>query len=67
MPENNSLQFLRLPEVMAQTGMSRSSLYSLIKQEAFPKQIKLSKRLVAWVKSDVEAWMKQRITDGSCT
>lgn len=48
---------LRLPQVMAQTGLTRSGVYELIATNDFPRQIPLSARCVAWVESEVQAWI----------
>lgn len=54
-------QVLRLPQVRAMTGLSRSSLYALVKDGDFPRQVKLSERAAGWVASDVERWLNERI------
>lgn len=43
------------------TGMTDKWFYKLIKDGDFPKPIKLG-RSSRWFKSEVEAWMLQRIT-----
>lgn len=53
---------IRLPAVIQLVGLSRSSIYLLIQQNAFPKQVQLSFRAVGWRCSDVEAWLKSRAT-----
>ncbi|NRP10610.1 MULTISPECIES: AlpA family transcriptional regulator [unclassified Marinobacterium] len=52
---------LKLTDVIAATGLSRSYIYHLAKQGAFPKPIKLSERSSAWVQSELEAWIDSRI------
>jgi len=54
-------RFLRLPEVLSLCALPRSTLYDLISREAFPKQIPLGGKSVAWAHSEVTAWMKERI------
>ena len=51
---------LRLPEVIKQTGLSRSSIYSFIAQDLFLKPVKLGMRAVAWRQSDVDEWISSR-------
>ena len=51
----------RLPDVMAQTGLSRSTIYSLVSQQKFPKQINLGPRAVGWVASEVSDWIEERV------
>ncbi len=52
---------MRLPEVMKRTGFGRSQIYRLVNQGEFPKQIQISSGSVAWLESELEAWMKERI------
>ncbi len=54
-------RFIRLPEVMHLCGLSRSTIYDLISRDAFPQQISLGGKNVAWVQSEVSAWMAARI------
>lgn len=59
---NQHERFLRLPEVMHLCGLSRSTIYDLISRDAFPKQIPLGGKNVAWAQSEVSAWMADRIS-----
>lgn len=63
MPVSDVIQerFLRLPEVMHLCSLSRSTIYDLISREAFPKQISLGGKNVAWAHSEITAWMSDRI------
>ena len=54
-------QTIRLPQVKELTGLSKSSIYRLIEEGDFPKQIPLGARSVVWVKSHVEDWCLERI------
>jgi prophage regulatory protein len=53
--------FLRLPKVKAVTGLSKTSLYELIRANSFPAPIHLGTRTVAWVASEVNQWAAERI------
>ncbi len=53
----------RLPEVMARTGLSRSTIYDLIHQGTFPSQINLGPRAVGWVANEVVDWIEARIDE----
>ncbi len=55
---DTSNRFLRLNAVLDKTGLSRSTLYRKIDEGTFPKQITIGARCVAWLESDVEAWMR---------
>ena len=56
-------KFLRLPQVKAKVGIGRTSIYQKIKQGQFPKPIALGPQSVAWIESEVEEWMGERITE----
>lgn len=53
-------EFWSLKTVMARTGLSRSTLYSYVAQGLFPQQRRLGPRRVAWLASEVRAWMASR-------
>ncbi len=53
--------FLRLPGVKAVTGLSKSSLYALIREKSFPEPVRLGARTVAWVRSEVRQWAIERV------
>lgn len=53
---------LRLPAVKAATGLSRSTIYDWIAKGQFPKAIPLGGNLVAWLASDIDAWIRARVT-----
>lgn len=55
-------RFIRLPEVLRLTGLSRSALYRL-QDAGFPQSVQLSKHSVAWVFSEVEKWCAARVVE----
>ena len=59
--ESDEVIFLRLPKVKAVTGLSKSSLYELIRANSFPAPVHLGARTVAWVASEVKQWAAERI------
>lgn len=54
--------FLRIKQVIATTGMSRSWLYEAVKRGDFPAPIALGARAVAWDAADIAAWQQERIS-----
>ena len=48
---------LRQPDVLARTGLRRSTLYRKIAKGAFPAQVQLSENCVGWYESDVSDWV----------
>ena len=53
----------RLPEVIVQTGLSRSTIYEMIKRGEFPRQFNLGTRAVGCVADDVLAWLDAKNLD----
>ena len=53
-------RIMKLREVCAMTGLSRSSIYELIKKGSFPSQVKLSVRSSGWFWSEVKGWLESR-------
>ena len=56
-----STQFIRLPQVKEITSLSKSSIYRLMEDGDFPKQVVLGARSVVWVKSQVEDWCAEKV------
>jgi prophage regulatory protein len=57
----DDVTFLRLPEVKAVTGLSKTSLYTLIREKSSPAPVRLGPRAVAWVRSEVRRWALERV------
>ena len=49
-------------EVEDRTSLKASSIYGKMRDGTFPKCIKLSDRRVAWIESEVQAWIDQCIS-----
>ena len=53
-------EFWSLKVVKAKTGLSRSTVYAYIAAGSFPMQRRLGRRRVAWLASEVRAWIMSR-------
>lgn len=58
--EPASPKLLRLNAVLALIGVKRSTLYAWIHAGTFPQQRKLGVRAVAWLESEVIAWINTK-------
>lgn len=58
---NAEKRLLRLGEVMKRVPLKRSAIYQLAKQGSFPKPVNMGSRSVAWVESEIDAWIDARI------
>ncbi|MDC9623830.1 AlpA family transcriptional regulator [Xenorhabdus sp. XENO-7] len=54
---------IRLPEVQRRTGYGKAWIYKLIADNKFPKQVKIGTRSVAFIESEVDGWIDQRISE----
>ncbi|OOH88700.1 hypothetical protein BMT54_08335 [Pasteurellaceae bacterium 15-036681] len=54
-------RFLRLEDVIAKTGLKRSTIYSKIKSGEFPKSIAISANSVAWLESEINHWIQIKV------
>lgn len=59
-----SARLLRLPPVMALTGLGRSSIYAGMRAGTFPGSVRLSTRAVAWREAEVLEWCAARAKTG---
>ena len=63
--QSKPMRLIDLKEVTARTTLSKSSIYDLMKDGSFPKQVKLGSRSVAWVESEVEEFVLSAINNRS--
>lgn len=59
----SNVRLLRLNQVIDRVGFKRSTIYELISQKKFPKPVKLGVKSVAWVESEIEDWIQEKITN----
>ncbi len=52
---------LRLPRVLEKTGLSRSTTYAMINDGQFPAPVRIGRRAVGWVESEVDRWLTARV------
>jgi prophage regulatory protein len=55
--KENMSRFLRIKEVMNKTGIARSTIWLWVKEDKFPKPIKLSPRITVWDNNEIDKWM----------
>jgi prophage regulatory protein len=50
--------FVRLPQVLKETGLSRATLYRKVQDGTFPKQSRIATRCVGWRRSTLDQWLQ---------
>lgn len=56
-------RLVRLKGLCEKTSMSRSSIYEAIATGEFPRPIKVGPRASAWLESEVDAWIEERVRE----
>ena len=59
--EKFQAQIIRLKQVKARTGLSRTTIYRFMSINEFPKQIKLGPKSSGWLIDEVDEWIKRQI------
>ncbi|MDU2397180.1 MULTISPECIES: helix-turn-helix transcriptional regulator [Klebsiella] len=59
-------RLMRVPEVLSRVGFSRTTLYERIKEGSFPDRVKIGLRSVAFVESEIDAWIEKVIAESRC-
>ena len=62
------MRLIKLKEVIEKTSLGRSTIYEFMTKGTFPKQVSLGAKSVAWIESEVDDWIMERIgqRDNSC-
>ncbi|AZJ06185.1 transcriptional regulator AlpA family [Klebsiella quasipneumoniae] len=58
-----SHNLIRLPEVLRRTGYSKAWIYRLMSEQRFPSAVKIGSRAIAFVESEIDDWVNQRIAE----
>ena len=56
----STFQVIKLAQVKELTAFSSATIYRLIKQGEFPKQIKLAKRSSGWLQDEIYNWLEEK-------
>ena len=54
---------LRINSVIERTGVSKTHLYRLIRDEKFPRPVKLSERVSVWDAALVDRWLSSKFEE----
>ena len=53
-------QMLRAPEVMARTGLSRTTIWRKVKDGSFPPPLVISQNSIGWPAKTIADWLASR-------
>lgn len=54
---------IRLSEVLKRTGYSKAWVYALMSRGQFPQSVKIGARAIAFIESEIDDWIDQRIAE----
>ncbi len=57
---NQIKRTIRRPELLAKTGLSKTSIYNLEREGKFPRHFMLTPRCAVWLESEVDSWLDER-------
>jgi len=57
-------RFIRMKELAELLGLGRSTIYRLVAENKFPKQIKLTERTSVWRMSVINKWVESKENAG---
>ncbi|QYJ77927.1 helix-turn-helix transcriptional regulator [Shewanella acanthi] len=57
------MKLIKLKEVIEITCLTKATIYRMIAAGKFPKQVSLGDRAVAWIESEIEGWINERIVE----
>lgn len=55
--DSKHLKMLRMSDLVHLLNISRSTIYNLLKEGAFPVPLKFGKRGIIWPASEIETWL----------
>ena len=58
-------RLIRLADVKAKTGLSKTKIYDLVKANEFPRQVQITNRLVAWSELQIDDWITSHFQSNS--
>jgi prophage regulatory protein len=57
------MKLLKIKQVTELTTMSRSTIYRMISDGKFPKQVCLEKNISVWLESEIHGYIAERIAN----
>ena len=55
-------RFLRINDVVATVGLSRATIYRMIANDQFPKQVRITQQCIGWWQPAIDEWVRSRLS-----
>jgi prophage regulatory protein len=59
--DTQPIRILRRWQVQNTVGLSRATIYQMMREGRFPKPVKISARAVGWIEHDIQEWLMKRV------
>lgn len=59
-PTPRTKRILRIHQITEMVGLSRASIYRLMRMSRFPKSITIGIKAVGWLESEIELWLTEK-------
>lgn len=56
-------KLISLSEVLSRTGYCKAWVYRQLKENRFPRSVKIGVRSMAFIESEVDEWINQRLSE----
>ncbi|MDP8170551.1 AlpA family phage regulatory protein [Pasteurella skyensis] len=56
-------RFIAIDEVINRTGLSRTVIYERMKDNTFPRSVRLGKQTTRWLESEIDSLIDQQSTN----
>jgi prophage regulatory protein len=58
------IRVLRRKQLETRLGVGRSTIYDLLRHDSsFPRPVRIGRRAIGWVSSEIESWLAQRMAE----
>lgn len=55
------MRLISMKEVMHKTSLARSTIYKYLAEGVFPKSVSLGANKVAWLESEINEWIEEKL------
>ncbi len=62
------MRLLRKSDVEKKVGLKQTTISLMVARGEFPKPMKISQRIIAWLESDIDEWIQAKVgkDNGKC-
>lgn len=59
--DTRPIRILRRWQVQDTVGLSRATIYQMMREGRFPKPVKITARAVGWIEHEIQEWLMKRV------